>query len=173
MMKGIDSIAQVIWKPIIGKLLSLLTESYSDDLLSVVLFGSVARGTANKESDIDLLVVSSSFPSSMHFRMKELTPIIMKLERSEEFLELRRQGYVSWIQFHPLRPDEAKKTRPIYLDMIEDGVILLDRNSFIEKVLLSVKAKLNRLGAKRIVLGDNSWYWDLKPDIRKGEIIDI
>jgi len=33
-------------------------EKFSDKLLSVVVFGSSARGTSDKESDIDLLIVA-------------------------------------------------------------------------------------------------------------------
>jgi len=42
-------------KSVIGALISKLTEKHISELLSIVLFGSYAKGNANKQSDIDLL----------------------------------------------------------------------------------------------------------------------
>ena len=42
---------------ILSKLKSRLLELYSDRLIKVILFGSTARGTANQNSDIDVLIV--------------------------------------------------------------------------------------------------------------------
>jgi hypothetical protein len=29
------------------------------------------------------------------------------------------------------------------------------------------------LGSRRVELADGSWYWDLKPDWRPGEVVDL
>jgi predicted nucleotidyltransferase len=68
-----------------------------DRLLSLVLFGSVARGQAHPRSDIDLLVVVAGFPRSL-----------------------------------------ADRRRPLLA-----------------------------------ALPDGSWYWDLKPDFRFGEVVEL
>ena len=44
-------------KSIIENLISKLTERYTSDVLSVVLFGSYAKGTATKQSDVDLMFI--------------------------------------------------------------------------------------------------------------------
>ena len=44
-------------KSIIESLILKLTEKYISELLSIVLFGSYAKGIANKQSDIDLMFV--------------------------------------------------------------------------------------------------------------------
>ena len=48
-------------KSAIESLISKLAEKYISELLSVVLFGSYAKGTANKQSDIDLMFIVSDF----------------------------------------------------------------------------------------------------------------
>ena len=42
--------------------LRLLQSRWGEQLVSVVLFGSWARGEARAESDIDLLIISEHFP---------------------------------------------------------------------------------------------------------------
>jgi|SRR3989344_3468541 len=45
------------FKAILESLISKLTKKYPSELLSIVLFGSYAKGTANKQSDIDLMFI--------------------------------------------------------------------------------------------------------------------
>jgi lipid A disaccharide synthetase len=56
--------------------------------------------------------------------------------------------------------------------MVYDAVILYDKDGFFESVLDRLRARLNELGAQRIVVGRN-WYWRLKRDFRFGEVIEI
>ena len=44
-------------KVVILSYLKILRKKYQDKILQVVLFGSAARGEADEESDIDILVV--------------------------------------------------------------------------------------------------------------------
>ncbi len=45
---------------------------FSSDLVSIVLFGSYARGTATKYSDIDLLVIVKNIPEDWREQDKVL-----------------------------------------------------------------------------------------------------
>lgn len=47
-------------KQVIESLLSKLTEKFISEIQSIILFGSYAKGTATKQSDVDLLFVVSS-----------------------------------------------------------------------------------------------------------------
>jgi len=29
------------------------------------------------------------------------------------------------------------------------------------------------LGSRKVILGNGSWYWDLKPDWKPGEVIEL
>jgi len=48
---------------LIAKLVERLKEEFGDNLVSVVLYGSVARGDYRPDSDIDLLLVLRGAPS--------------------------------------------------------------------------------------------------------------
>ena len=152
------------------KLVKLLQARLGDRLISIVVYGSVARGTARKDSDIDLLVVAEGLPKS---RMKR-QQIFLEVEEGLNSVveELWSKGV--HVDFSPimLTPEEASKIRPIYLDMVEDAVVLYDKDMFFETILERLRKRLKELGAKRIWVGDK-WYWMLKPDIRFGEVVEI
>jgi len=152
------------------KLVKLLRARLGDRLISIVVYGSVARGTARKDSDIDLLVVAEGLPKS---RMKR-QQIFLEVEEGLNSVveELWSKGV--HVDFSPimLTPEEASKIRPIYLDMVEDAVVLYDKDMFFETILERLRKRLKELGAKRIWVGDK-WYWMLKPDIRFGEVVEI
>lgn len=57
--------------------------------------------------------------------------------------------------------------------MIDDSIILHDRDDFFKKRLKDMKNRLLQLGSKKVVLDDRTWYWNLKPDIRPGEAIEL
>jgi hypothetical protein len=68
--------------------------------------------------------------------------------------------------------EETLKGSPIFLDMVEDCIILYDKEEFFAGVLIKLKERLAALGAKRVWRG-NAWYWDLKPDFKPGEVFEI
>jgi predicted nucleotidyltransferase len=92
------------YKELLGSFLDLLKENFGNRLLSFVLYGSVARGEAREDSDIDLLIILDNFFSNRLKKMKE---------------------------------------------------------------------RLKVLGSKRIQLQDGTWYWDIKPDLKFGEIFTL
>ncbi|MEM3745222.1 MAG: nucleotidyltransferase domain-containing protein [Candidatus Bathyarchaeia archaeon] len=56
------------YRSLIEKLLDLLLSKLGDKLVSVIVYGSVARGSARKDSDIDLLIIAESLPKSRMMR---------------------------------------------------------------------------------------------------------
>lgn len=149
---------------------ALLRAELGDRLVSVVLYGSAARGDATTMSDIDLLIVVDGLPRGQ-FARKQL------LENADRALEPELMGAASkGIETRLARivrtPAEAARPIPLYLDMTEDAVLLYDRDGFFASVLDRVRASLRRLGARRIPTG-KTWYWDLKPDFKPGDVIEI
>ena len=53
------------------KLLDAVRSFYGDRLVSLVLYGSVARGTQRFDSDVDLLVVARPLPDGRMRRIRE------------------------------------------------------------------------------------------------------
>ena len=139
---------------------------------SIVLFGSLARGEEKKRSDIDLIVVSDSFPDNYSARLDLLRPIMQEAQRRESYAELVRKGYRLTFSPVPYKPEDLIDTPPLLLDVVEDGVILYD-DGLMARKLSELKGKLRALGSKRVRTRSGMWYWIIKPDIKPGEIIQI
>jgi predicted nucleotidyltransferase len=147
-----------------------LASALGDRLVAVVLFGSVARGDASEGSDIDLLIVARDLPEGQFARKALLAAADLAFEADvgaaeAEGVEVRLARLVR-------TPDEAARVIPLYLDMTEDAVLLLDREGFFTGVLDRLRASLRRYGAKRVRLG-STWYWDLKPDFVPGDVVEL
>jgi predicted nucleotidyltransferase len=137
-----------------------------DNLTSVVLYGSAARGEAGPTSDIDLLVICRELPTGAFRRQEVLDPV---RERLVAHLEpLWTQGF--YVDFAELikTKTEAQATHLVYLDMTQEAAILFDRDGFFYNILERLRQRLQELGAIRRQLG-RLRYWDLKPDLQPGE----
>jgi len=147
-----------------------LKDHLGDDLVAVVLFGSVARGEAGPQSDIDLLVIASNLPEGRLARHRCLEKADAALDA--RLRDLRRQGILT--DFSPLlkTPEEAARLTPLYFDLVEDALILYEREGFFSAVLERLRASFQRLGARRIQRG-RIRYWELKPDYIYGEVFEI
>ncbi len=148
-----------------------LEEIMQDDLISVVLFGSAARGEAGEGSDIDILIVAEKFGKEGRFEV--FNEIEKDLKASEEYRELKEKKLGTLISPVPLTPSEVEKNPSILLDIVTDGIILYDVDDFIENKIESLRKKLKKMGSKKIFLDDKRYYWDLKPDYKLGEVVII
>ncbi len=135
-------------------------------LVSIVLFGSVARRQARPTSDIDLVLVADGLPRRLADRRR---PFLESWERARATSTL---PFVQW-NLVTKSPTEARIRSPLYLDIVEDGILILDRGRFFEGVLAGMRARMRALGSRRVFLEGGAWYWDLKPDFRFGEVVEI
>jgi len=88
---GLEHLAEP-YRDVVARLLEGLLAAWGERLVSLVVFGSVARGEARGGSDVDLLVVGASLPRP-RFRRQELFEVA---ERFVEPLmeELRSKGFI-------------------------------------------------------------------------------
>ncbi|MCS7248448.1 MAG: nucleotidyltransferase domain-containing protein [Anaerolineales bacterium] len=148
---------------LIERLTQLCHAHYGERLVSLVIYGSLGRGTATPESDVDLLIVAENLPKGRIPRVQDFLGIEWQL----------REEFNFHFELSPVfkTPAEVQVGSPLFLDMTEDAILLFDRNRFFERFLESLRERLRKLGAKRVWLG-NAWYWDLKPDYRPGEVFE-
>lgn len=143
---------------------------YQDRLVSLVVYGSVGRGTPRPDSDIDLLLVVDPLPRGRMARVEEFAAIERAMEQDRR--EFQQQGIHTHLSPVFKTRQEVLEGTPLFLDMTEDALILYDREAFFAGYMEQLKVRLKRLGARRVVSG-GAWYWDLKPGFKEGDIIEL
>ncbi len=158
------------YERLINQLLKHLRDAFGADIiLSFALFGSVARGEARPDSDIDVLVVHEP----VDFRpVGRFVDVLMELRESDEYLRLRDEG-LSPDPYVIFMTEKEMYERPlILLDIMDHGMIIYD-NGVLRKRFESLRKRLDELGTRKVILKDGSWYWHLKPDWKPGEVIEL
>ncbi len=143
---------------------------YGDNLTSLVIFGSVGRGTPNHNSDIDILLIAKSLPSGRMPRVHQFDEVedrmVIDLEKAQE------AGV--YTRLSPLFRTECEMGLggPIFLDMTEDSLILLDKDDLFRKFVDEFSARLLAMNSVRVWRG-NTWHWVIKPDLKPGEVFEL
>ncbi len=78
------------------------------DILSIVVYGSVARGEDDENSDIDILILS---------RKKKVLPILQKEKLLKRELTILKYTYTEW-------KEKAEKDKVFYDAVVMDGISL-------------------------------------------------
>ncbi|MCX8069943.1 MAG: nucleotidyltransferase domain-containing protein [Thermodesulfovibrionales bacterium] len=156
-------------------LLNVLTNSiiqyYSTRLVSIVLYGSVARNTFRPDSDIDLLIICDNLIKGRTKRLLEFIEYIEKPLKSN-LIRLSSEGINP--VFCPLlkTKEEVLYGSLLFLDIAEEGKILYDKDNFFSNYLIKFRDTLRKLGTKKVYT-DSGYYWLLKPDYKFGEVIEL
>jgi len=103
-------------------------------------------------------------------RLQPLLPILRQLRREHCWKELEEKGLTPFLSLLILSLKEAEENRYLYLDMVEEAKILIDREDFFRRKLETIQQRLQELGARK-VWRNGQWYWDLKPDLKPGDVI--
>ena len=143
---------------------------YGPRLVSLVVFGSIGRGTPRPDSDVDLLIVAENLPDGRMPRVDEFAPVEQALAAT--LADGRRLGFFNECSPVFKTPDEVLAGSPLLLDMVEDARVMVDRDAFFQAAIDRLKERLARQGARRIWRG-NAWLWDLKPDYQPGDVFEL
>ena len=167
-----QTIGYLEYQSFLDYLVSLVQKAWGDQVVSVVLYGSVARGGAGSESDVDLLLILKEASPIYWKRLQPLNSIFREMRRQPCWKELEAQGIFPSPSIIIFSQEEAGQNRFLFLDMIEDARMLMDQDGFFQGRLDVLKMRLQELGARK-VRRNGAWYWDLKPDLMPGETITL
>lgn len=140
------------------------------EIISVALFGSVSRGEAGPFSDIDLLIVHEEVP---YDPIKKIIDVLLEIRKGKPYEGLISKGIYPEPSCIFMTPKEISQSPLILLDIMDRGILLKDARGFLDGKIRVLREKLESLGAQKIILKDGSWAWDLKPDLKIGEVIEI
>jgi len=139
---------------------------YGERLLSIAVFGSVARGTMRPDSDIDVLLVLEHLPNGRMPRVQEFEAVDRRL--APLLTESAQRGVHTTLSPVFKSPRELEYGSLLFLDMTDAVLILHDPRGILGEYLDRLSARLQALGARRIPKG-GGYYWLLKPDLEPGE----
>ncbi len=129
---------------IILELETALKQKLNNDLLSVVLFGSIVKGNFTSTSDIDVLVICEAPPKDWRERDK------MVLELTE-YTEMK---YTTPIHMTLVSKDEIlysiESVSPLMLEIYSANEIIYDKDSFFKQLLKHFEKNMHRLKAQKI-----------------------
>jgi hypothetical protein len=158
------------FESLLANILAACQAHYGDRLVSLAVFGSVARQTQRPDSDIDLLIVADGLPNGRLARVADFDAVERGVEAG------LRQAAAKGIhtRLSPIfkTPAELEIGSPLLLDMVEDARILFDRDATLQGRLDRLRARLVELKARRIRKG-GGYYWQLKPDFKPGDEIQL
>ena len=102
-------------KQMVDELVAGLLKIVDEQLVSIILYGSVARGTASSESDIDVaLLIKGSLSSVTENELSDFI-VDMNLQYDKVFsvIDIDIDNYEKW-----------KAVAPFYKNVKQDGIVL-------------------------------------------------
>jgi predicted nucleotidyltransferase len=157
------------YRPAIEAFVADVKSALGERLVSVVLFGSVADGRARAESDVDVLLVVHDLPAGPRRRRA----LVAEATDHAEAL-LQRSLPHAFFSLVMKTPAEVELGGPLFYDMTLSGKaeMLVDRGGFMARFVVRLKERMAALGSVRRTLHGHP-YWDLKPDWKPGDVIDL
>lgn len=168
-----EQVKQADRLPVLELAVASLLGGLGRGLKSIVLFGSLSRGEAKPESDVDLLVVASGLPERYGERTKVLNAILASREADAWRTRLWNERRIyPLVDVLALTPEEAQETQPFFLDMVKHRVTILDRERIVERKLERLGEMLSELGGREVLLSDGGGYWII-PRGEKGREVEL
>lgn len=155
---------------ILKHLKRVVLETYGERLVTLAVFGSVGRGTPRPDSDIDLLIIADFLPRGRMKRIAEFSLVEEKLAPLLE--EMKKKGINTSLSPFFKQKSEVMRGSLLFLDMLDDALLLYDKNKFFTRYLHALREELNKSGARKVYRG-GAWYWVLKSDYQPGEEFKI
>lgn len=141
---------------ILEEFISVSKKKFKENLVSIILFGSYARGTATKYSDIDLLVVVKKLTENFRKREK------MKQEIGEIFFEKFDVIVQSLFMTKEEIKDNLNSYSPLFVTFPLGFKVIYDNNFFMP----TFRDFLSRLKEDSFVYYEGRKKWEIKNSIK-------
>ncbi len=154
-------------REIIDRTISAIKDAYTDNLISLAIYGSYANGNARFNSDLDLFIILDKTGR----RIAELKYFYDKVEvpLENELLQLLKLHRIDMsISPFIVSKEQASFFNPLYLDMSENAYIIYDKDDFLRSILIKVGELIKRHNFKKKLLS-NTFLWDMSSHVMIGQ----
>ena len=104
-------------RTILQEMAELLHQVYGNRLKAVILYGSVARGTQSKDSDVDIMVLVDGTDTELRKYDERLsdvsTELALKYFMVFSIIDVKYQEYMDW-----------RAISPFYRNVDKEGIVL-------------------------------------------------
>ena len=139
-------------KMAINEFVEACKEKFGEDLISIVLFGSYARGNFKESSDVDLLVIAKNLPGKWRERKKLFEEITKKIGekygRYIEIIPLTEKEFISNINHY----------NSLFITFLLGHKVFFDKNFFVS----NFKNFANSLLAEKILYYEGDKKWEIR-----------
>jgi predicted nucleotidyltransferase len=166
---NIEWLEQSEYAHLILKVFKCLKQDLEENLISFGIYGSLSRGEAQKESDLDIFLITKELGMTLVQRSSYLHMISKNPLIQEELELLNSKEYYPTINYH-CRDVEELTINYFMIDISFDLKILYDQGvlkNFLNKIQKIVKKQ----GIERKKLEGDKHYLDL--NIKFGEIFEF
>lgn len=159
------------FQPYIKGFFEFLRNKLNENFLSLILYGSIARGTWKEESDIDLLLIISDETLEILEKSDILKGIV------DFYLEFNFKKYdynysSNSIDLLILTSEELSTFRTLFYDIALDGIILYDKEDMGFNLISCYRNRIKEKRLKRVFLDLDDFYWK-RQDIKFGDIFEL
>jgi predicted nucleotidyltransferase len=86
-----EKIGLRFYKKVLERFLDLLKMEFYDNLVSLVLYGSIARGAGSPRSDIDLLFILENRDPNYHRSLDQALDVVDRLKSLKVYEKIRKK----------------------------------------------------------------------------------
>ncbi len=155
------------------KFVETLKKKYDKNLSSVILYGSIARGSWNSNSDIDLFLLFLNKTIEKEKLDKDVLNIVIEFEKNTQMINDKGTQIHIPIQVLSLKLKDLDNFRTLFYDIGMDGLIIYDRNLTGTKFLEKIRVRIKEKGLERVFVGYDDFFWKRKEKVKFGEIIEL
>ena len=134
---------------ILKRIVDRIRDKLGENVLSIVLFGSMTRGDFTDSSDIDVQVIARNLPDDWRDRDKIL------LELAEIGSDHIRPVYITLTDEYAMNAS-INQGAPLVFGLHDANRVIFGRDRFFEKLMGQLEANMKRWGVKKI--GNGEWF---------------
>lgn len=125
-----------------------LADTFGDEFVGMILFGSWAREEATIESDVDVLVIFKSL-EGFDFRSKVYNMIAEYVKAPLTLIDVKINEVTS----------EEYELTPLMLNILYDGIVIWDKDDILKELIKKGKEFIEKAKLIRYRVSDGKYGW--------------